>query len=746
MDQAGLDQGGEQGPDASAPYMPRPRVVIRTDLIGKTQQKPPIDPWAAYPDAPPSSKSLGGGNGNFTPPAEGQDQPSPWDAYPDAAPETKPSREIGTGEAAGRGALHGITFGTSPAIAGAFSAANPDIEAAASRFGIDPETAKSFLDHVMPGMKAFYGAGRAIFDKVTGDNEHPSPARQSYEKARKEEAEANREASEQHPLVYGGSELAASLAAPIPGAGLLKAGAKIGQRIAGGVVQGGKAGGLFGAGNAVGEGKSLPEITQDTGKGVAIGGVAGGAIGAAVGPRAVKPDTTTGQRAAATAERLEAPLPRGISSNVPFIQQTTQQARQIPWAGQRIGQAAAKTVDAAGNKVGEIVEDLTPVAERNATNVALHGPLNRAVENNKAAQNSAYKELRDSINPDQRFRMPKTEAALAAVKLARQRAGWQNPSEGLEQVENLVAQGGGFNGVHRARRDMTNAGKSATPNPGYDKGDFRRLRAAMDADLKNIVRGSSTEPIKSESLFNTAELKFGQLAQENDGLQKLIDAKGEGAVTNLFGAAKEKGGNLELLAQIKRSIPKDAWDRFAGTMLHELGHNNAKAEFSLAQFSTGWDKLSNGAKAILFSPEHRKWIDDIAELSRHIKGGDQYKNTSNTAGALILFDILKTAAETGVGVAAGLIAPAAAGTVAASALGADLLTRFLASPAKASSISRWVRAYRGVTLNQPTPARIATFKVATRNLANNVDVPFDRIMQITQDHIGGVSQANSPDK
>jgi len=706
------------------------RVPIRTDLIGKTQDKAPVDPWAAYPDSPPTSKGSGGGA-------------DPWAAFPDEPPPPKdPGREIGSGEATVKGIEHGLSFGAAPAIAGADAAANPDIEAAAKKFGIDPETAVSFLDHIAPVLKTTYGAGRLAYDAATADK--PTDAQKAYEKARSDLADTEANASEQHPYLYGGGELAGSLAVPIPGAGALKA-ATAAVRVGRGIKQGATAGGLFGFGDALGQGKSLPDIVESAGQGAAVGGAAGGVLGGVLGPRVAKPVSTSGSQAADTAAALGAPLPRGLASDSPFVQSTTQQARQIPWAGKRIDQAAGRTIEAAGNKVGDIVDTLTPAAERSATDTALQGPLQGAIRNNRATQDAAYTELRNNINPDQRFRMPKTEAALAAIKLARQRAGWTNPAEGLGQAETLVKEGGGFNGVHRARRDMADAGKSASPHPGYNKGDFKRLRASMDADLKTIVRSASTDPNKAESLFNTAELKFGQLADENELLQKLIDAKGEGAVATLFGATKEKGGNLELLAQIKRSVSPATFDRVAGSLLNEIGHNNSGGHFSLAQFATGWDKLSNGAKGILFSPDHRKWIDDIVQLGRHLKGGDQYRNTSNTAGAMILFDIVKTAAETGVGVVAGVISPMAGAAVAGGALAADLLTRYLASPAKAASMSAWVRAYRGLTLNQPTPARIAAFRIATRNLANNVHVPIGKITSIIDNRLSG-SAVNADEK
>jgi hypothetical protein len=86
----------------------------------------------------------------------------------------------------------------------------------------------------------------------------------------------------------------------------------------------------------------------------------------------------------------------------------------------------------------------------------------------------------------------------------------------------------------------------------------------------------------------------------------LLNAKGEGAIATLLGGAKEKGGNLALLAQLRNSMSPSDFQQVGGTLLTELGHNNATGEFSLAKFVTNWDKVSDRAKAVLFSPQHLK--------------------------------------------------------------------------------------------------------------------------------------------
>jgi len=441
---------------------------------------------------------------------------------------------------------------------------------------------------------------------------------------------------------------------------------------------------------------------------------------------------SAGQQAAQTAANLGAPLPRGLASDSPFVQATTSTARQIPWAGQKITQRAGMTVKAAGDKITDIVEELTPTADRAGADASVRPAIENVIANNKSRIDDAYGPLRNEINPDQRFDMPATKRALQEVELARKRAGWANPRQGLEQAWNVVNQGGGFNGVHRLRVDMREAGNPLVPHPGYNAADFNRISRAVTADMRNNVRQASSDPNRAESLFNTAELTAGQHIRENELLQQLLNAKGEGAIARLLSAGRERGGNARLLGQLRNSMAPDDFAHISGTVLRELGHSNAANGFSLSKFVTEWGKLAPQAKNVLFSPQHQKWIDDVAQLGRHLKDADKFVNHSNTAGALILFEILKTAGEVGAGVAMGVVSPMAGAATAVGGLGAYALTRFLASPAKAAAMSAWVKAYRAVSLGAPTPTRLGVFVAANRNLAHNLGLAPNDVLRIVQ--------------
>ena len=103
-----------------------------------------------------------------------------------------------------------------------------------------------------------------------------------------------------------------------------------------------------------------PPVSPAMGTGATIARLAG------QGSNRPLPPLTAGQQAAQTAIDLGAPLPRGLASDSPAVQAITARARQIPWAGQQIGNRAARTVEAAGERIGDIVEELAPTADRAA--------------------------------------------------------------------------------------------------------------------------------------------------------------------------------------------------------------------------------------------------------------------------------------------------------------------------------------------------------------------------------------------
>lgn len=650
--------------------------------------------------------------------------PEDWSDVSTATP-PPPQRQTGAGEAAIRGAIDTASFGLAPAIAGASQAgaATPEGQAATAAVAGVPQEA--------PGLENI-GAGLAnLFSS------HPDPAVQdAYQRGRQSVAQDQQLAQEQHPLAFLGGRFLGALATP--GFGIASGGTLATRALYGGI-GGAVGGGLYGAGSGVSQGLSPQQIAQQAGESALVGAPTGALLNAALGPRIIGTAATPGQRAAQTAADLGAPLPRGVTSDRPFIQSTTAKLRSVPFAGEKIGERVAGTQEAAGQRVSDIADQMAAGAtDRAAADTLVRPALQQVVDNNKQAIDAAYNGVRGMIDQDARFTMPRTDAALNAIMRERVAAGWQNPAQGLEQFR-TVAGGATFNGAHRARVDARSAGDVLNPNPGYNAADFNRLTKAMTADLREMVRAAAQQkgsnPRQAVAAFDAAEKQFGELADQNKLLNRLANARGEGSIATLLGAAKEKGGDLKLLAQLRQKMPAQSFDLLGGTLLSELGRNASTGEFSLAQFVSNWNRVSDGAKRTLFSPEHLRNINDIVGMGEHIKGALRYSNTSHTASVLVLLDLAKDAALLGADIASGGLGLGSA-VGAGTSVGLWGLTHWLASPAKTASMAAWMRSYRALALER-TPARAAAFKIATRNMANTIGLDVGKTITAAERLIAG---------
>lgn len=641
---------------------------------------------------------------------------------PDAEKEAKAShfRDVGPAEAFGRSAAAGASFGLAPAIEGAMAA------------GTAGQTPK--------GVESEPGAIDAIHGLIRMGLEHfLSPegkraATEAYGKARGESQAALEAGREQHPVASFAGEMAAALAVPVPGLAAAAAPA----RIARGAAFGAAGGAAYGAGSGLSEGKDVAGIAKKAVVGSGLGAVTGGAFAGALGPRAIAPPASRGERAAEFADQtLNAPIPRGLASDNTGLNAATSAARSFPVIGSRIGNAVDRTQEAAGQHVEDIIGQMGAVADRAAADAVVRPGLQHVIDANRAAIDAHYNGVRGAIDQGRQFIMPRTQQALAGIRQNRTAAGWPNPGQGLEQFENVAA-GATFNGAHRARVDAREAGNGLVPHPGYNAADYDRLTRAMTADIRNMAaaatRGTAGHPPSAAQrgatvrAFDQAETEFGRLAEQNGLLRRLIDSRGEGAIATLLNATKEKGGNLALLAQLHNSMNPADFHTIGGLLLHELGHNNATGEFSLAQFATKWDKVSPRARGILFSQQHLANIEQIAGLGQHIKRALRASNTSHTSNTLIFFDLARDAIMLGVGVGTGAVTGSSMITGGLSAVPAVLFTHWLASPAPASSMAAWTRARIGM-INHPTPVRLGVFNLATRNLSNNLGVPVESILK-----------------
>lgn len=214
----------------------RPTRIVISGPSG--QQASGDGGWAPY--NAPSPVQAQGAPQQAPQPQSAPDQGGGWAQY--TPQQETPAPQMGSGEAALRGAASGLTFGFYPAIAGAVSGVG------AAMNGGDFSTA--------------------------------------YNQTRQQEQQAQEQASEQHPYITGAAEVAGNLPfLLVPGLGEGKAAMtaaealpRIGQAIKSGAI----AGGLFGAGQQTSQGATPLDIAEGAGGGALAGAALGGVFGSGV--------------------------------------------------------------------------------------------------------------------------------------------------------------------------------------------------------------------------------------------------------------------------------------------------------------------------------------------------------------------------------------------------------------------------------------------------------------------------------
>jgi hypothetical protein len=460
---------------------------------------------------------------------------------------------------------------------------------------------------------------------------------------------------------------------------------------------------------------------------------------------------TPNMEAAKSAAELGAPLPAGVVSENKGVQALTQATRQLPLVGAKIDEKVAKTVGKVGEGVGEIAEELSGGAppDRATAGASLRPMLQGTIDNNNQRIDDVYSALRHVIDPEKGVPLERTAATLAAIARERTKAGL-SPTAGLEDVARLVKEGGspgpastqtvikgpgyhiaedvagppltGFNGLQRARSGVGNTINFGKPKPGYNVGDLKRVYGAMSADMEQAVRKSAlpgVHPNQAASVLKKANETASQIIESNKNLKKVMNIQSdERLVGSVINAAQGKTGNARLLAQLKAQMPKEDFDHVAGVALSELGHNSQTGEFSLNKFGPKWGDLSPTAKSILFSdPVHRQRLDSFANISKTIKGGDQYANKSQTGRAAATGALLGTVGPAAIKAVGGEVGPLMG---ALASMGAGyVLARGLAKPATAASIARWQQALQNQARG-PSQRTQAILTLATRNLISNM--------------------------
>lgn len=179
------------------------------------------------------------------------------------------------------------------------------------------------------------------------------------------------------------------------------------------------------------------------------------------------------------------------------------------------------------------------------------------------------------------------------------------------------------------------------PGLASDGAQIGQLRALYGA-LSNDIRQTATEygPKASNAWSRWNNYARARSDRIENVVSLILGKDGERGPQSAFEAmqrlAQSKGGDPIKLARTLRSMPEEEASSVRATMLDDLGDASAGKQdhtgsvFSPAEFVTSWNKISDRAKNVLFTGDHRDSINDIVKVLSGMKASTTFANTSKT--------------------------------------------------------------------------------------------------------------------
>lgn len=281
---------------------------------------------------------------------------------------------------------------------------------------------------------------------------------------------------------------------------------------------------------------------------------------------------------------------------------------------------------------------------------------------------------------------------------------------------------------------------------------LKRLYAGLSADMRATAAGEGKSALAA---FHRANSFYAAHSSriENTVSQILgsdLNRSPEATFAQIQRWAKN-GGDAAQVGRALRSMGQDQADTVRATIISRLGQaapgrqNAAGDEFSVQAFLTHWNTLSPRAKSVLFTPEQRSALNDLAKVAGGMTQAAKFANHSNTAGAHGAGNLINNVAGFAtLGGLAGHPVLAAGGLV--TLLGQYGGARFLASPAAVRL------ATRAATAQTPGAVRAAANKLAVLasadpRIAQDATALSSALLKALNDNVPMISSAAaSPDK
>jgi hypothetical protein len=513
---------------------------------------------------------------------------------------------------------------------------------------------------------------------------------QDYTSASEALATKGGQAAEAHPWLYAGGQSLPMIMTP--GAATAKGAAIYG--------------GALGAGEGESVGGSLVKGTL---------GAAGGAGGAALA-NSVLPAVggVARQTILDAAKRLNVTMPR-YSVGLPITQMAGKLGFSIPGAAAPLEEGTAKSIEGLGDAATQAAAGATTRGAGKTASTSLKnwiGPTSQNIVDQRYAYANSLM--------NQRVQSPISNTVGAFNQIMGKRGAYGEKMTGpvakLIQDANNVPGGLTYNAMKDLRTrlgSLTDSWGQVGPKELEDN-EVEHLWGALSGDLTNAARRAGGQDAVDAN--NTASATFKAITDNRQRLQELLggskmDAQPENVFGNIQAAAQPgKAGDLDLLQRAQQAVPANDWDQISRGFVSNLGRDPTDGSFSTARFLTGYSKIDDKAKDILFNqnPALRQNLDDLATVSQQWKSLGRYANPTHSG----------MHAVGPVAMVEGARHPAEAITA---FLGFKAMGKFLASPAGSGAVTNWTRAVGSGNAEAIRNAAVRTAATAGAQLGAKID-------------------------
>jgi hypothetical protein len=436
------------------------------------------------------------------------------------------------------------------------------------------------------------------------------------------------------------------------------------------------------------------------------------------------PAVGPGQQVAQAAQRLGVDVPRAVTTDSMAAQRVASGVRNIPLAGDPLVKGAEKATTQLGNKATEVAQGYGGGTVAGAGDAA-KGAITQYITGTTADRaTKLYNAVDNLVDPAVKTELAATRGVIAEIAQSRDAAALpagkaiESVLPGVTRPEGLT-----YEGVKTLRTNVGEMLKGGILPEGMSQGELNRIYGALSQDLKSSVLAAGGQ--KAGAAFERANRYYSLVSDRRAQLAKIVGSDGNAPAEQVFDkllskASSSSRADIETLAKARKAIGADDWNEFASGAVQRLGRDpaamtgpdalNAVSDFSPQRFLTGYGKLSEAGKAMLFRSGGKGGLadslNDIAKVSSRFKEMQKFANPSGTAqnvgflamGAAVMSEPLTTISTV---------------------VGGRALASALAKPSTAASVAQWSANYEKLVRNPTTP-RLAALQLSSRNLLTNL--------------------------